>query len=68
MPPAARIAWIPSAPSEPVPDSTMPIARGPISEASERKKVSTDGFGPSSVPRSLSRPPCETRLAFGGVM
>ncbi len=38
MPPASLIARRPNVPSEPVPDSTMPIDRDPWSAASERKK------------------------------
>ena len=52
MPPAALIARMPCAPSEPVPESMMPMARSPMSSASDRKNRSIEGLGPMhSVPR-----------------
>ena len=54
MPPSALIARRPSVPSEPVPDSTTPIARPSASFASERKKWSI-GVWRSTVPRERER-------------
>ncbi len=69
-PPAALIAWIPAAPSEPVPERMMPIVDSPTSSASEAKKRLTDGLGIDSRAGSTSRkyPSLSVRLRFGGVM
>ncbi|HEY5436494.1 MAG TPA: hypothetical protein VIK13_14775 [Candidatus Limnocylindrales bacterium] len=45
-PPASAMARMPSVPSFPVPDSTMPIDRSPRSRARDRKKVSIGSLRP----------------------
>jgi hypothetical protein len=43
IPPACLIAWIPFAPSDPLPERIMAMTFDPLCSASEWKSVSTDG-------------------------
>ena len=68
-PPAALIALTPCAPSEPVPESTIPTTCSPRSSANEENSKSTDGFGPICETGSKkSLPSRTTTLLAGGVM
>lgn len=55
MPPTSLMRRSPAAPSEPVPDITMPIARESCASASVRKKWSIVSATPPDISRGLQR-------------